>query len=63
MVIEMERVYIEEPSGGLYVAGKRISLDSIVYAFNRGASLKAFAVFSAADARRNLRRGDLLLGA
>ena len=38
MVIEMEKIYIEERNGGLYVVGKRISLDSIVYAFNRGAS-------------------------
>jgi uncharacterized protein (DUF433 family) len=30
--------YIETRNGGLYVAGTRISLDSIVYAFNRGAA-------------------------
>jgi uncharacterized protein (DUF433 family) len=34
----MQSAYVEERDGGLYVAGKRISLDSIVYAFNRGAS-------------------------
>jgi uncharacterized protein (DUF433 family) len=32
------RDYIEERNGGLYVADTRISLDSIVYAFNRGAA-------------------------
>jgi uncharacterized protein (DUF433 family) len=30
--------YIEERNGGYYVAGTRISLDSVVYAFNRGES-------------------------
>lgn len=30
--------YIEQRNGGYYVAGTRISLDSIVYAYNRGAS-------------------------
>ena len=30
--------YAEERSGGYYVTGTRISLDSVVYAFNRGAS-------------------------
>lgn len=34
----MEKAYIEQRNGGFYVAGKRISLDSIVYAFKRGAS-------------------------
>ena len=30
--------YVEERGGGLYVAGRRISLDSVVYAFKRGAA-------------------------
>jgi uncharacterized protein (DUF433 family) len=34
----MHNEYIEERNGGYYVAGTRISLDSIVYAFNRGES-------------------------
>ena len=32
------REYIEQRNGGYYVAGTRISLDSVVYAFNRGES-------------------------
>ena len=34
----MPSEYIEERNGGYYVAGTRISLDSVVYAFNRGES-------------------------
>jgi len=34
----MHSEYIEERDGGYYVAGTRISLDSVVYAFNRGDS-------------------------
>jgi uncharacterized protein (DUF433 family) len=34
----MHSEYIEQRDGGYYVAGVRISLDSIVYAFNRGES-------------------------
>jgi uncharacterized protein (DUF433 family) len=30
--------YIEQRHGGYYIAGTRISLDSVVYAFNRGDS-------------------------
>jgi uncharacterized protein (DUF433 family) len=30
--------YIEQRNGGYYLAGTRISLDSVVYAFNRGDS-------------------------
>jgi len=30
--------YVEQRDGGHYVAGTRISLDSVVYAFKRGAS-------------------------
>jgi len=32
----MAKEYIERREGGLYVAGTRVSLDSIVYAFRRG---------------------------
>ena len=32
----MHSEYIERRNGGYYVAGTRISLDSVVYAFNRG---------------------------
>jgi uncharacterized protein (DUF433 family) len=34
----MATEYIEERNGGYYVAGTRISLDSIVHAFHRGES-------------------------
>lgn len=34
----MHSEYIEERNGGYYVAGTRISLDSVVYAFRRGES-------------------------
>lgn len=34
----MAREYIEERQGGYYVAGTRVSLDSIVYAFRGGES-------------------------
>jgi uncharacterized protein (DUF433 family) len=34
----MAREYIEERDGNYYVAGTRISLDSIVHAFSRGES-------------------------
>jgi uncharacterized protein (DUF433 family) len=34
----MQSEYIEQRNGGYYVAGTRISLDSVVYAFNRGDS-------------------------
>jgi uncharacterized protein (DUF433 family) len=34
----MERAYVDERDGGYWVAGTRVSLDSIVYAFRRGAS-------------------------
>lgn len=34
----MIKEYIEHRNGGYYIAGKRISLDSIVYAFRRGAA-------------------------
>ncbi len=34
----MSKEYIEERNGGYYIAGRRISLDSVVYEFKRGAS-------------------------
>ena len=34
----MNSEFIERREGGYYVAGTRISLDSVVYAFNRGES-------------------------
>lgn len=34
----MQSEYIEQRNGGYYVAGTRISSDSMVYAFNRGDS-------------------------
>ena len=37
----MHSEYIEERNGGYYVAGTRISLDSIVYSFNEGQSPEA----------------------
>ena len=37
----MHSEYIEERNGGYYIAGTRISLDSVVYAFERGNSPEA----------------------
>lgn len=37
----MHRDYIEQRNGGYYLAGTRISLDSVVYAFNEGQSPEA----------------------
>jgi uncharacterized protein (DUF433 family) len=34
----MAKEYVEERNGGYYVAGTRVSLDSIVHAFRRGES-------------------------
>src|SRR5438552_3760185 len=34
----MDKAYVEQRDGGYWVAGTRVSLDSIVYAFRRGAS-------------------------
>lgn len=34
----MHSEYIEERDGGYYIAGTRISLDSVVYSFNQGNS-------------------------
>lgn len=37
----MQSPYIEERDGGYYVAGTRISLDSVVHAFKEGPSPEA----------------------
>src|SRR5437764_2087642 len=37
----MNSEYIEQRNGGYYVVGTRISLDSVVYSFNRGNSPEA----------------------
>jgi uncharacterized protein (DUF433 family) len=37
----MHSEYIEDRNGGYYIAGTRISLDSVVYAFERGNSPEA----------------------
>jgi len=37
----MHSEYIEERNGGYYVAGTRISLDSVVYCFERGSAPEA----------------------
>lgn len=37
----MQGEYIEHRNGGYYVAGTRISLESVVYLFNRGQSPEA----------------------
>jgi uncharacterized protein (DUF433 family) len=34
----MEKSYVEQRDGGYWITGTRISLDSIVYAFKRGAA-------------------------
>lgn len=34
----MNKEYIEQRDGGYWIAGKRISLDSVVYIFRRGSS-------------------------
>jgi uncharacterized protein (DUF433 family) len=34
----MEKSYIEQRNGGYWITGTRIALDSIVYAFKRGAA-------------------------
>ena len=41
MEASMAKEYIEERDGNYYVAGTRVSLDSIVYAFHRGESAEA----------------------
>jgi uncharacterized protein (DUF433 family) len=34
----MSKEYVEQRDGSYYITGKRISLDSVVYAFRRGAA-------------------------
>ena len=34
----MDKSYVEQREGGYWIAGTRISLDSLVYAFKRGAA-------------------------
>jgi uncharacterized protein (DUF433 family) len=34
----MERHYVEQRDGGYWITGTRVSLDSVVYAFKRGAA-------------------------
>ncbi len=34
----MEKSYVEQRDGGYWITGTRISLDSIIYAFKRGAA-------------------------
>jgi len=36
----MQSKYVEQRNGGYYIAGIRISLDSIVYSYNQGQSLE-----------------------
>ena len=36
MELVLNRPYVEERNGGLYIAGSRVSLDSIVYAYRGG---------------------------
>jgi len=37
----MHSEYLQQRDGGYYIAGTRISLDSVVYAFNEGSSPEA----------------------
>jgi uncharacterized protein (DUF433 family) len=39
----MTREYVEQHDGGYWITGTRVSLDSIVYAFLRGASPESIA--------------------
>lgn len=38
MITPMKNAYVEKRNGGYRIVGTRISLDSIIYAFKRGAS-------------------------
>jgi uncharacterized protein (DUF433 family) len=40
---DMKREYVEQRDGGYWIVGSRVSLDSIVYAFLRGASPESIA--------------------
>jgi len=37
----MEKTYVEQHDGGYWIAGTRISLDSVVYAFRDGAAAES----------------------
>jgi uncharacterized protein (DUF433 family) len=39
----MSKEYVEQRGGGYYIVGSRVSLDSVVYAFLRGASPETIA--------------------
>jgi uncharacterized protein (DUF433 family) len=39
----MAKEYVEKRNGGYYIAGSRVSLDSIVYDFRRGSSPETIA--------------------
>ena len=39
----MPKDYVEQREGGYYIAGSRVSIESIVYAFLRGESAEAIA--------------------
>ena len=39
----MVKEYVEKRDGGYYIAGSRVSLDSIVYEFRKGASPESIA--------------------
>ena len=46
----MAKEYVEQRDGGYYLAGSRVSLDSVVYAFLRGESPESIAEsFPASD--------------
>jgi hypothetical protein len=47
------REYMEQRNGGYYVAGTRVSLDSVVYGFLRGES-PVVLDYSLANARRTM---------
>src|SRR5712692_10883715 len=41
--MQMTKEYVEQREGGYYVAGTRVSLDSVIYAFLRGESPEGIA--------------------
>jgi uncharacterized protein (DUF433 family) len=58
----MAKDYIEERNGGYYVAGTRVSLDSVVECFNEGLSPEAIAGEFETHPRANLWSYRVLLG-
>ena len=60
--LSMHSEYIEQRDGGYYVAGTRISLDSVVYSFNEGNSPEAIQQDFPLLKRPDLRRDRLLPG-